>query len=118
MYSLEEIVLTCTGQPLAVGTELDRRDCLCVTGKCEFQRVIGFLEGSGINKWHFMYSRISLTTDPDEEDFEDEVLAALELLRPPPPPPLLLPEDMGLGIPPCGGGGPCICGGIPGRMSG
>ena len=45
------------------------------------------------------------TTDPEEEDLDDEVLAAFELLSPP----LLLPEDMGFGIC-CGGGGPCIGG--------
>lgn len=46
-----------------------------------------------------------LTTDPDEDDLEEEVLAAFELFI---PPLLLFPEDMGLGIP-LGGGGPCIC---------
>lgn len=110
LFGLAFNLLTGTGQPFTIGTELDGGNGLRVTSQSELQCVVGFLEGRRriIVKCLFLHFR-ELTTDPEDEDFDEEVLAAFELLRPP----LLLPEDMGFGTPGGGCGGPCICCGGP-----
>lgn len=45
LFGLAINLLTGTGQPFTIGTELDGGNGLCVTSQSELQCVIGFLEG-------------------------------------------------------------------------